>query len=399
MLSHKANHKNSNKNLKNSKNFQPNKLEQNISSESDFLKDQLFTEKNKDVIIVPSLSLDSHLLSEINGLIHYESRLLYNILSLRYQSNRLFYFSSIQIDPAIIDYYFELIKENLEDLQEAKNRFFLISVNDFRNNLCLSHKLLLRPNLLTHVASLLRKDDKSVASDLKVFRGTAYEEKIAEKFALDLNSTKGKDLDWGGKAGSRTIFKELNIPHIPGTYTAEKNLESFFKSIIDVLKNNPNAKKGIVKLDQGFSGKGNATMNVEETNKILHSTEDKEANVEKALVALKKAYLNLKFSCESETIENFTNSLKHLGAIFELFYDTRAKDPKLVTSPSVQVLIKNDLTVITLSTHEQILEGHCYTGCRYPCNEDYREELEKFGKKVGQFLAKKKIADYFSVDL
>ncbi len=110
-------------------------------------------------------------------------------------------------------------------------------------------------------------------------------------------------------------------------------------------------------------------------------------------LATRKAWETMDFCCHGRTWEDFSAQIRHMGAIFELFVegDTTA-------SPSVQLVVNEDFSVDVLSTHEQILENQVFVGCRFPADEAYRKELMMYGKMVGEFFAKKKITDHFSVD-
>ncbi|KAJ3210059.1 hypothetical protein HK099_008361 [Clydaea vesicula] len=355
------------------------------------LLQSLVSPSQTDLVVIPSLSLDSQILSKVNGLSYYDERLLFNILCLRYNSNRVFYFTSTPLHLDLIDYYCNLINTAHNNLSQFKNRFFNISVNDSSSATCLSNKILFRPQILKSLKNQLNPN-KNLS--LEVFRGTFYEEKIAKTLQLKLNSCKGRDVIWGTKANSRTIFRHLSIPHPDGTYEAEFDLNRLFERILCILEKNSTSTRGVIKLDESFAGKGNVIIELKETQKVLNSSKKNNQTRRLALKQLKLAYKNSIKDCDG-----FTDNVKRLGAIFELFNETKHSNNsgKFQTSPSVQVLIR-DGKVEVLSTHEQILNGHTYIGCSFPCLQIYREVLETAGEKVGKFLMEKGISDYFSVD-
>ncbi|MGB3005327.1 MAG: hypothetical protein WBC06_02380, partial [Chitinophagaceae bacterium] len=63
----------------------------------------------KTVIVVPSLSLYYDILTKIEGIVHYEERLLCLLLLLRMPRTHIIYVTSSPIDPVIIDYYLHLL--------------------------------------------------------------------------------------------------------------------------------------------------------------------------------------------------------------------------------------------------------------------------------------------------
>src|SRR5687767_5814801 len=63
----------------------------------------------KTVVIIPSLTMDTEILSKISGITHYEERLLCMLLLLRMPRTHVVYVTSVPIDPIIIDYYLHLL--------------------------------------------------------------------------------------------------------------------------------------------------------------------------------------------------------------------------------------------------------------------------------------------------
>ena len=116
----------------------------------------------------------------------------------------------------------------------------------------------------------------------------------------------------------------------------------------------------MIKLDEGFSGKGNALVNLKEVQaEILkmRTNIDTYCVYAKVVQALKKAqYFN-----ETETWESFSRQISLIGAIFELFIEPEKSD-LLATSPSVQVYIDLQGKVEIISSHEQILQDQHYIG-------------------------------------
>ena len=97
----------------------------------------------------------------------------------------------------------------------------------------------------------------------------------------------------------------------------------------------------------------------------------------------------------------FCGELFSMRVIFELFTEKptdKVSSQRNITSPSVQVIINEDQTVTVLSTHEQILDGQVYHVCEFPCHQDYRERLMRYGRQLVEFLAEKGVTDRFPVN-
>lgn len=63
----------------------------------------------KTIVVVPSLTLDAEILSKVDGIVHYEERLLCMLLLLRMPNTHVIYVTSMPVDPVIIDYYLHLL--------------------------------------------------------------------------------------------------------------------------------------------------------------------------------------------------------------------------------------------------------------------------------------------------
>ena len=80
------------------------------------------------VIVVPSGTLEMNILEKIEGVQHYEERMLFMLMLLRQPRTRVVYVTSQTIDPAIIDYYLHLLPGIPS--RHAKRRLTLISCHD-----------------------------------------------------------------------------------------------------------------------------------------------------------------------------------------------------------------------------------------------------------------------------
>ena len=254
-------------------------------------------------------------------------------------------------------------------------------------NHSLSEKICHRPRLLDRLRSMIRPG----LTVLSVLRGTRHEMRISKALGIPVYSADPEDQIWGTKSGSRTLFRQLAIPCADGTYDACRDVEGLISRILAVTLRNPTARRGVVKLNEGFSGKGNAVIDLSAIQQL--STPDSTPETVRLRLAMRKALETMDFCCRGRTWEDFSAEIRQMGAIFELFVEGDT-----IASPSVQVVVNEDFSVDVLSTHEQILEKQVYVGCRFPAGEAYRKKLMMYGKMVGDFFAEKKITDHFSVD-
>jgi hypothetical protein len=148
----------------------------------------------------------------------------------------------------------------------------------------------------------------------------------------------------------------------------------------------------VIKLNEGFSGEGNAILDLRPFAHINSQEESKE----QLSSILAKAMETMSFQAKDETWPSFSRRIPDLGVIVEEFIEGEEK-----RSPSVQGYISPNGEVKILSTHDQILggpDGQIYLGCRFPADTDYRLQLQELGLKVGHVLASKGAIERYGVD-
>ncbi len=121
-----------------SSNFQ--RLQQSLRDR--WVSTDAFDTEERHIVVVPSLSLDQEELLKIEGVNHYEERLLFSLIRLRNPNTRLVYVTSQPLHPSIVDYYLELLPGIPSS--HARERLTLFAAYDSSRK-PLSQKLLERP--------------------------------------------------------------------------------------------------------------------------------------------------------------------------------------------------------------------------------------------------------------
>ncbi|MEL4896511.1 peptide ligase PGM1-related protein [Crocosphaera sp. Alani8] len=345
----------------------------------------LFEQDGYDILVVPSFSIDQRVGQKVEGFLHYEERLLFSLIRLRNPKTRLIYVTGQPLSPIIIEYYLQLLPGI--PFSHARDRLLLLTTydNSFKP---LTQKILERPRLVQRIRLALRPNK----SYMVCYNATNLEQELSLKLDIPLFAASPQLSYWGSKSGSREIFSQSMIPHPDGS-SLVNNVDDLVLEIYKLLQRNLNLNRIVVKLNEGFSGEGNAVLNLDELKKnISNSLSNGTVNKTVILNSLKQ----LSFQAKDETWKNFSSRIPELGAIVEAFIEGKEK-----RSPSVQGYITPDGNVSIVSTHDQILggpDGQIYLGCRFPADERYRQKLQELGLKVGQALAKKGAMEMYGVD-
>jgi hypothetical protein len=343
-----------------------------------------FDRNDCDILVIPSFSIDVQLVAKVPGFLHYEERLLFSLIRLRNPKTRIIYVTALPLCPIIVDYYLQLLSGI--PFSHARERLLLVSVYDasFRP---LTEKILERPRLVQKIRRALRSD----RSYLVCYNATNWERELSVKLNVPLLAA-SPDLNfWGFKSGSRQIFAECQIPHPDGSYTVNNTTE-LLAELANLWQRQPHLKRIVIKLNEGFSGEGNAVLDLQPIQQFAPVSSDRDTTIK----ALEGQLENLSFQAPAETWASFSRRIPELGAIVEAFIEGANK-----RSPSVQGYIQPSGEVTILSTHDQILGGadnQIYLGCYFPAEAAYRLRLQEFGLKVGQALAAKGAIERYGVD-
>lgn len=343
-----------------------------------------FDRSPHDILVIPSLSLDTHELEKIKGIHHYEERLLYTVIRLRNPRTRLIYVTSQPIHPTVADYYLQLLPG--VPFSHARERLLMVSTYDSSLK-PLTEKILDRPRLIERIRQAMRPGQ----SYMTCFNSTSLERELSLQLGVPLLGVDPDLLHWGTKSGSREIFGSCEVPHPDGSELVF-NAEDLSVVSAELWERQPHLKRIVIKLNEGFSGEGNALLDL----RPLASVAPGVSSHAQRVGAIYRSFGQLRFQAPCETWPNFSSRIPELGAIAEAFVEGDEK-----RSPSVQGRVNPNGDVEILSTHDQILggpDGQIFLGCRFPADDAYRLEIQEYGRRIGQCLAAKGALERYSVD-
>ena len=339
---------------------------------------------DQDILVLPSFSIDQEVGKKVPGFLHYEERLLFSLIRLRNPHTRLIYVTAQPLSPIVSEYYLQLLPGI--PFSHARERLLLLTTYD-NSYKPLTQKILERPRLVDRIRRALRPGKSYIVC----FNSTHLEQELSIQLGVPLFAASPELSYWGSKSGSREIFADCQLPHPDGSRLV-KTVKELVQEAAQLWQRQPMLQRMVVKLNEGFSGEGNAVLDLRPLAEILSA----DAAYEDRVAVLAKQMQRLSFQASDETWDKFSGRITELGAIVEAFIEGEEK-----RSPSVQGCISPGGTVEILSTHDQILggpDGQVYLGCRFPADEAYRLQLQELGLKVGQALAKKGAMERFGVD-
>jgi hypothetical protein len=331
----------------------------------------IFSDPNlpRSVLIVPSLSLDQEVLAKISGAHHYEERMLCLLLLLRLPRTRVIFVSSTPISETIIDYYLHLLPG--VPSVHARRRLTLVSCND-ASLAPLTRKILERPRVLERIREAI---PDLASAHMTCFAVTELERKLALTLGMPIYGCDPSLLHWGSKSGSRKIFREAEID-MPAGFEDLADADDVARALTALKGQKPAVERAVVKLNEGFSGEGNAVFSFAD------------APAGPALQRwVRDSLPNLAFEAREMTWELYQSKLRAMGGIVEEFIPGAIK-----RSPSAQFRIDPLGGIEAVSTHDQVLggaSGQIFLGCRFPADQDYRLDIQAHGAKVARALADK----------
>jgi hypothetical protein len=346
-----------------------------------------FDRSPRQILVVPSLSLDQAELMKIDGVHYYEERLLFSLIRLRNPETRIIYVTSQPLHPSIVDYYLELLPGIPSS--HARDRLTLFSTYDSSLR-PLSEKILARPRLIRRIQEAMTPGE----SYMTCYNATALERSLSLALDVPLLAVNPDLLYWGTKSGSRQIFADCGLP-LPDGSELTYNSADLAVAAAELWERQPHLQRMVIKLNEGFSGEGNALLSLASLAAVAPGKFSQASHGER-VAAIQAALSQLRFQCDSETWASFEQKIEGLGAIAEAFIEGERK-----YSPSVQGRVTPNGQVEILSTHDQVLggpDGQIFLGCTFPAADAYRLALQEMGRKVGENLAAKGALERYSVD-
>lgn len=319
------------------------------------------------IVVLPSITFPVEELRKIVGIGRYEERLLCLLLLLHTPRLEMVYVTSLTIEEAVISYYLSF----LDDPADAERRLTTVALDD-ADPKALSEKLLDRPDKIAELRRLVPERD----AYLLPFNVTAAERALATEIGVPIYGPRPGLAYNGSKSGSRHVARAAGVA-VPAGAEDLHSLAAVDSALRSLIEERPDARSAVVKLNHGFSGQGNAVIDLRAfAGRVVDAPTS--------------------FCASEESWPSFGPKIARDGAIAE----EMERAPGMV-SPSVQMRAAPDGSVEVLSTHDQILGGpddQVYLGCRFPAHPAYRAAIVEAATRIGKILAAKGVVGAFGMD-
>ena len=261
-------------------------------------------EEPHTAVVVPSLTLDQSELRKISGASFYEERLLFLLIRLRNPRARMVYVTSQPIHPIILEYYLQFLAGI--PASHARSRLTLLCADDASPR-SLTEKILERPRLVERIRAGIMDPQRAY---LTVFNSTPLERKLAVLLGIPLNGCDPQLAQPGHEVG-----QPQGVPR--GRGAAARGLRGPAHDARDRRRRSPScaragrgSKRAVVKLDESFSGEGNALFRYPASD---------------SRPALAEALRQVEFAVATETPEAYFDKIAKMGGIVEEFIEAEEK--------------------------------------------------------------------------
>lgn len=332
------------------------------------------------VVVIPSLTLDAGELQKLTGAPHYEERLLCILMLLRRPRTHVVYVTSQPISPCIVDYYLQLLPG--VPARHARGRLTLLSCHDGSPR-PLTQKIVERPRLLARIRAAIADP---AAAHMTCFNTTPLERTLAVRLGIPLYGCDPALAHLGSKSGSREVFRRAGVPLADG-YEHLRDGRDVAAALAALRRRDPLLRRAVVKLNEGFSGEGNAVF--------AYDGAPRGAALERWV--RDRLPTALRFEAPGERWEAFEPRLRAMGGIVECFLE----GAQASRSPSVQCRVDPLGGVNVISTHDQVLggpSGQVFLGCTFPADAGYRREIQASGMRIAEVLRQEGVIGRFAVD-
>ena len=320
-------------------------------------------ESHRSIVIVPSRTIDKFHAPAAETKA-YEERLLCLLLMLREPGLQVVYVTSSPVAEPIVDYYLSMLPP--EALADARERLTMLSADDASPR-PLSAKLLERPTLLTRI---LWAVPDLTRCHLVPYVSTELEWAVGNALGIPVHGADPALAYLGTKSGGRELFARAGVPHPLGVEHVTCRAEAV-AAIAHLRAERPGLEQVVVKLDAGVSGEGNAIVDLAGLPRPGARSEPRRIG---------ERFDAMRLEATGVALADYVERLSHGGIVEERIVGAELR------SPSVQIELTTAGGARIVSTHDQILNGQRFEGCRFPAEAAYARAITDSARRIGVLL-------------
>ena len=166
--------------------------------------------------------------------------------------------TSQPVHPLTLDYYLHLLAG--VPASHARARLTMLCAYDASPR-PLTQKILERPRLLQRIRYAIHDRARSY---LTVFNSTPLERKLSVLLGIPLNGLDPALAEHGTKSGSRRVFREAGVD-LPAGFEDLDTRDDVVQALAELQAQRPGIRRAVIKLNDSFSGEGNALVSVPAT--------------------------------------------------------------------------------------------------------------------------------------
>ena len=206
-------------------------------------------------VVVPSLTLDQGELSKLAGVAYYEERLLFLLIRLRNPRAHVVYVTSQPVHPMILDYYLNLLAG--VPAAHARARLTMLCCHDGSPRPADAEDHRAAPPDAAHPRS-------DAGSEAGVSDGVQlHARSSASSRCCSASRSTGSTptcSHYGTKSGSRQVFRQAGVPCPRWVRGHARRSRTSLRRWRSCGGRRPGMRRAIVKLNDSFSGEGNAVF-------------------------------------------------------------------------------------------------------------------------------------------
>ncbi len=304
----------------------------------------------------------------------HEERLLCFLPMLRQQSTHLIYLSSVEVPPAAVDYWLDLVPGL--GVAGARGRLTMLTLEDASPR-SLAEKVLDRADVLGRVRDLVAG---ARVAYLLPSHANEPDFQVASRIGIPVYGVAPALMKrFASKSGARAVFAACDVPH-PSGVAGVRTVDEVAAAIRSLRSAGRPATDMVLKRDLGGGGHLNA---------ILRTADASDAE-------LRDRVLRLEPDDPKLGVDFFLKLLASGGGVVEELL-TGAE----LRSPSAMLRITPQARVEVIATHDQVLGGsskQSYIGCRFPAHAGYAATIARFALEIGRHMADAGVVGHVGID-